>query len=78
VPGPLTAEITEYDCFKFTKKGKLIRKTNSCIVSIDGDQITILDSGGVADMIEWTVTATDDSGNSTTKSCSVSVVNPGK
>ena len=75
--GPLTAEITDYDCFKFTKKGKLVRKTNSCIVSIDGDQITILDTGGVADMIEWTVTATDNSGNSNTAGCSVSVVKPG-
>ena len=74
--GPLTAEVTDYDCFKFTKKGKLIRKTNSCIVSISGDQISILDSGGVADIITWQVTATDGSGNNSTMECSVNVVKP--
>jgi subtilisin family serine protease len=75
--GPLTAEITDYDCFVYTKKGKLVKKTKSCVVSFSGDQITILDSGGVSDMIEWTVTATDDSGNSTTQSCSLNVIKPG-
>ena len=74
--GPLTAEITGFQCFKFTKKGKLVRKNNSCVISTDGDQITILDSGGVADMIEWTATATDASGNATTETCSLMVVNP--
>lgn len=74
--GPLTAEITSYDCFKLTKKGKRISKTESCVVSIARDQITILDTGGVADMIEWEVTATDGSGNSTTMECLVTVVIP--
>lgn len=74
--GPLTAEITSYDCFKLTKKGKRVGKTNSCVVSIAGDQITILDSGGVADMIMWEVTATDGSGNATTTECMVNVVKP--
>ena len=74
--GPLTAEITEYDCFKFTRNGKRVAKTKSCIVSIEGDQITILDSGGVADMITWTVQATDNAGNMTTSECSLEVVNP--
>jgi len=74
--GALTAEITDYDCFKFTKKGRRIRKTNSCIVSIAGDQISILDTGGIADMITWQVTATDGSGNNSTEECSISVVKP--
>ena len=74
--GALTAEITDYDCFKFTKKGKLIGKKNSCIVSIAGDQISILDTGGIADMITWQVTATDGSGNNSTVECSVNVVKP--
>ena len=74
--GPLTAEITSYQCFKLTKKGKRIDKTNSCVVSIAGDQITILDSRGVADMISWEVTATDGSGNNTTTECLVTVVKP--
>jgi hypothetical protein len=45
-------------------------------VSIENDQINILDSGGVADMITWTVEATDSSGNVTTTQCSLEVVNP--
>ena len=36
------------------------------------------DSGGVADMIEWTVSAADDSGNQATRTCSLSVENPGQ
>jgi hypothetical protein len=74
--GPLEAEITGYQCFKYTKKGKLVRKNKSCVIAIDGDRISILDSGGVADMIRWSVTATDGSGNTTDADCEVEVVNP--
>jgi subtilisin family serine protease len=76
--GPITPEITEYDCFKFTKKGKRIDKTGSCEVTINGDQITILDSGGVGDNITWTTRATDTAGNTTTETCALEVTNPGK
>lgn len=76
--GPLTAEITDYDCFKFTPNGRRVAKTNSCVVSIENDQINILDSGGVADMITWTVEATDSAGNATTIECSLEVVNPAR
>jgi hypothetical protein len=73
-------EITSYDCYKYTKKGKRIDKTESCIVEIAGDQIIIRDSGGVDDHISWTVEATDDCGNVSTPPvpCEVLVVNPGK
>ncbi|MHC4443704.1 MAG: 6-bladed beta-propeller [Planctomycetota bacterium] len=74
----LSVEITEFDCFKFTKKGKRIDKTESCVVDVDGDTITILDSGGVGDFIVWTVRAVDSSGNVTEQECMVEVVNPGK
>lgn len=70
-------EITEFDCFKFTKKGKRIDKTESCVVDVSGDTITILDSGGVADNIKWTVYATDGCGNVAVSECAVVVVNPG-
>lgn len=76
--GDITPEITGFDCFKFTKKGKRVDKTESCEVRIVGDTITILDSGGVSDNIEWTVVATDGSGNTTTVDCSLTVANPGK
>ncbi|NIS75953.1 MAG: hypothetical protein GTO08_11925 [Deltaproteobacteria bacterium] len=72
-----SVEIMEYDCFMFTMKGKRIDKTEGCVVQIPDDTITISDSGGVGDHITWTVTATDSSGNTTTTSCEVEVVNPG-
>jgi hypothetical protein len=56
--------------------GKTIDKSESCIVSIAGDTITILDSGGVGDHIEWTVHAVDGCGNTSEQTCSVLVVNP--
>jgi hypothetical protein len=76
--GPLTPTITAYDCFTFTKKGKRIDKTGSCAVALDGDTLTILDSGGVGDNIEWTVEADDGNGNLHTETCALVVVNPGK
>jgi hypothetical protein len=73
----VTVVINSFDCFKFTKKGKRIDKTESCEVSIvSDDTITILDSGGVDDNIVWNVTATDGSGNSSNADCGIVVVNP--
>jgi hypothetical protein len=66
-----SVEITSFNCVG--KKSRL----ESCIVRYDGDTITISDSGGVGDTISWTVSATDASGNSSDKLCSVLVVNPG-
>jgi hypothetical protein len=76
--GDPSVEIIDYDCFTFTKKGKRIDKTQSCIVEISGDTITISDSGGVDDNIAWTVRATDDSGNVSESTCSIVIVNPGQ
>ena len=45
--GDVEAVITAFDCFAFTKKGKRIDKTESCVVGFDEDSVTILDSGGV-------------------------------
>ncbi|HSR52374.1 MAG TPA: DUF5011 domain-containing protein [Acidobacteriota bacterium] len=74
--GPVTAEITAFDCFWTNPAGKLVDKTNSCVVSFDGDTLTIDDSGGVGDTIEWTVTAEDSFGNASSETCGVEVVNP--
>ena len=71
-------EITGYDCFFLTKKGKRIDKTYSCVVEVVDDQITILNSGGVGDQITWTVESTDNCGNSSVSECQVEVVNPAK
>jgi len=75
--GPAGAQVMAYDCFKLTHKGKRIDKTGSCVVAIDGDTVTIHDSGGVGTTIEWTVEATDGGGNSISMTCSVEVVKPG-
>ncbi|MEE9385170.1 MAG: hypothetical protein V3V08_17335 [Nannocystaceae bacterium] len=72
-----TTVVTEYDCFKFTKKGKKIDKKQSCVVSFEGDTITIDDSGGVHDHITWTVEVMDANGNTSSAQCQVLVVNPG-
>jgi hypothetical protein len=76
--GDPSVEIIGYDCFKFTKKGKKIDKTESCIIVVNGDTITIEDSGGVDDNITWTVRATDNSGNVAEDTCSVLVLKPEK
>jgi hypothetical protein len=69
-----SVEITGYDCFNFTKKGSRIDKTESCIVSLDGDTINIVDSGGVGDTISWTAISTDDCANTTEVECTIDVV----
>ena len=71
-----SVEITEFDCFKYTEKGKRIDKTESCVVSIENDTITILDSGGVGTHITWMSHATDSCGNVAEKPCKTLVVNP--
>lgn len=68
--------ITTFRCFEVKSNGKIIDKGESCVVSISGDTVTITDSGGVNDQIEWTVTATDGSGNEAETTCLVQVVNP--
>lgn len=76
--GPIVAQITAFDCFRFTKKGKRIDKTESCVVDVAGDTVTVSDSGGVGDRIQWTVEATDGSGNTATEVCSLVVAHPGQ
>lgn len=74
---PPSVMIQNYDCFKFTSKGKRIDKTESCAVAIAGNTLTITDSGGVNDNISWQVTATDDYSNTSEATCSIMVANPG-
>ena len=74
--GSPSVAILGYDCYKYTKKGKRIDKTESCIVGISDNMITIMDSGGVNDHVVWTVEAIDNCGNNYTSQCEVLVVNP--
>jgi hypothetical protein len=72
--------ITLFECWAINGAGKRIDKSESCVVSIDGATIAILDSGGVGTHIDWTVTASDDSADShdATENFGVEVVNPGR
>lgn len=67
-------EVTGFDCFTIDKKGRKIDRTDGCDLALRGPSVDIIDSGGVGDMIEWTVEAVDDSGNKETKTCSILVV----
>ena len=66
--------ITGYECYKFTKKGKKIDKSKSCIVEIAGDSITIHDVGGVGTFIAWDVVARDACANEAPQRCEVEVI----
>jgi subtilisin-like proprotein convertase family protein len=74
--GPTTVAVQSYDCYTFTKKGKRIDKRESCVVSFTGATLTITNSGGVGDIIQWTVAASDGSGNSAQTTCTTNVLNP--
>jgi hypothetical protein len=69
--------VTGYDCWAINGAGKRVDKTGSCVVSLAGATINIIDAGGVATNVEWTVEATDGSGNLQTSSCLVTSTKPG-
>ena len=72
-----TTRVTSYSCTAVNGSGRLIDKSESCIVETNGAAVQILDSGGVGDHISWTVTSSDEAGNESTAACAVDVVNPG-
>jgi len=72
--GDPSVEIMSSDCYMLTNKGKLIDKTDSCVVEVNGDTITIMDSGGIDDHITWTVRSVDNCGNASETVCEVEVV----
>ncbi|HSR68141.1 MAG TPA: hypothetical protein VLU25_09370 [Acidobacteriota bacterium] len=74
--GDVTAQITAYGCASINGAGKVIDKTESCIVSFQGDTVTIDDVGGVGTTIFWDVTASDGNGNTATTTCQVQVAHP--
>jgi hypothetical protein len=74
--GSPVVEITGYDCYAVNGSGRPVDKTESCVVQIAGDTITILDSGGVGDHIAWTLRSVDCSGNVDESTCEVVVVQP--
>lgn len=76
--GVASVGVVDPDCYTVTKRGKVIDKTESCVVSVEGDTITIDDGGGVGTHIAWRVEASDVHGNDAAADCEVLVENPGK
>jgi hypothetical protein len=73
--GALTPAVGEVTCFRY--KGTERKVHNNCHVEIAGDTLTIRNSGGVGNHVEWTIEVTDGSGNSSTATCLITVVRPG-
>lgn len=69
-------EVSDYDCWRINGASKLKSKKESCVVSVNGDTITIDDSGGVGTTIEWTSAAVDTSGNQKETTCTIKVLHP--
>lgn len=76
--GVVSVEVVEPDCHTFNGAGKRVDKTGSCVVEIEGDTLTVLDSGGVGDILTWRAVATDIAGNVLVRNCRTEVVNPGR
>jgi hypothetical protein len=68
------ATVTGFRCYTVNGSGKIVDKGESCVVTFSAGSIRIVDPGGINNTIEWTVKATDGSGNTSTKTCSVQVV----
>ena len=73
--GDVTLELS-YDCHKVNKNGKIISKMASCVVEIEGNLVTVVDSGGVDDIITISAKATDECGNDTSDVFIVNVLRP--
>lgn len=63
-------------CYAINGAGKEIDKSGSCVIQINGNQVTIVDSGWVGTIIEITATGVDDCGNTTTTKFVVKVLRP--
>jgi hypothetical protein len=70
----VAATILDFDCYAIKGRGKLIDKTDSCVVEYSEDTIIILNGGGIGTEIVWVVEATDDAGNVATTTCGVQTV----
>jgi hypothetical protein len=68
--------VLTYDCTAVNGAGKTISKLESCVVEIVGNEVTILDSGGVGTTITILANATDACGNSSSADITVTVLRP--
>jgi hypothetical protein len=68
--------VLSYDCHAINGKGKVISKLGSCEIVIVGNQVTIIDSGGVGTIITISATATDACNNQMSDDFIVNVSRP--
>jgi len=76
--GATSAHVTSVDCYLINGAGKKVSKLAACKASYSGNTVSVGPSaGGVNTIIQWTMSATDGSGNMSTATCMTQVQNPG-
>jgi hypothetical protein len=74
--GAAAPVITGFRCYKTNPNGKEIDATGHCRVELEGDRIHIRGVGLPQVTVEWTVAATDLSGNTATTVCASTAEHP--
>jgi hypothetical protein len=69
-----TPAVLDFTCFALNSAGQQV--TRECSVKISGATFTILDSGGIGNVLRWRVRAADAHGNSTITTCQTQIVHP--
>lgn len=72
--GVASVAVADAECWRTNGAGKRVEAPGACTVSLAGDSLTILRSGGVGQRLAWEATATDGAGNSITRGCATAVV----
>lgn len=69
-----TPAVLDFTCFALNSAGQQV--TRQCSVKISGATFTILDSGGIGNVLRWRVSAADAHGNNTITTCQTQIVHP--
>lgn len=75
--GVASVVVANAECWRTNGAGKRVDAPGACAVSLAGDTLTVLRSGGVGQRLAWEATATDGAGNSITRACEAAVVRGG-
>ena len=68
--------ISNVECFEVKSNGRLVDKTSLCRIQLNGDTLTILNSGGVNTVIRWAASVKDAANNERSETCEVLVARP--
>jgi hypothetical protein len=72
---PVT-QVVSHDCYRFNPRGRRIDTNDSCVVELNTDGITVIETSGVDSFIDWTIESTDSEGNTAESTCTVNVIHP--